>query len=277
MMKKILNTLEVVLFALILAACTNSAEQNNEEEPETALAQISVEGTGEIGDIKVFIDDEEGMEVKNNQQNTIELPLLIGTHTIQLKGQEEKSNVLGFEVESGEKNRFSFYIETSGSQLSLKHSTEKIQASQQEVVDKKMIEMNKEETKTNEIVEKQPVVSLKNEYLQKLNKIEEELAEIEYLYENGNTIEMKKAESIRYERWDAALNEIYGVLKTQLSKNEMDALRQEQRQWINYRDRTAKEESLAFEGGTMESLQYISTLARLTKERCYELVNQYMK
>lgn len=57
----------------------------------------------------------------------------------------------------------------------------------------------------------------------------------------------------------------------------MDALRQEQRQWIKDRDRTAEVESSSFEGGTYESVQYLITLARVTKERCYELVYDYMK
>ena len=46
---------------------------------------------------------------------------------------------------------------------------------------------------------------------------------------------------------------------------------------INYRDTTAQNESSPFEGGSFARVQYISTLARLTKERCYELVNTYMK
>ena len=57
----------------------------------------------------------------------------------------------------------------------------------------------------------------------------------------------------------------------------MDALTEKQIQWIEYRDITDKNESLVFEGGTMEGLQYTSTLANITKERCYELVNNYMK
>jgi uncharacterized protein YecT (DUF1311 family) len=67
------------------------------------------------------------------------------------------------------------------------------------------------------------------------------------------------------------------VLKSQLSSTEMSSLKEEQIQWISDRDAIAEEEASEFEGGTLEGLQYLETLGRLTKERCYELVEVYMK
>ncbi|HEY9576606.1 MAG TPA: lysozyme inhibitor LprI family protein, partial [Pseudobacillus sp.] len=121
------------------------------------------------------------------------------------------------------------------------------------------------------------VASKKDEYLQKLYSIEAGLADLTYIYENGTTVEMREAEAAAYKKWDDALNDIYGVLKTQLSSSEMTSLRDKQREWIKYRDRTAKAEAAAYEGGTFASVQYVSTQARLTRERCYELVNIYMR
>lgn len=40
---------------------------------------------------------------------------------------------------------------------------------------------------------------------------------------------------------------------------------------------TAREAALKYEGGTMETLEYVSTRTELTKERSYELVDAYMK
>ena len=73
------------------------------------------------------------------------------------------------------------------------------------------------------------------------------------------------------------LNEIYNLLKVQLSKEEMDELTNKQISWIEYRDKTAENESATFGMGSFATVQYNSTLARVTKERCYELVNNYMK
>ncbi|GEN83246.1 hypothetical protein SLU01_15580 [Sporosarcina luteola] len=117
----------------------------------------------------------------------------------------------------------------------------------------------------------------KKEYHKKLADTNKEVNEIRKKYaDDSSTYAMKKVEGDRYDLWDELLNEIYGVLKEQLSTEEMDQLRDEQRSWIKQRDNAAKEASLKFEGGTAEQLEYIVVLANLTEERCYELVETYM-
>ncbi len=116
--------------------------------------------------------------------------------------------------------------------------------------------------------------NLKDEYTQKLNSIEEEVSTLSY---DGSTVEMKETSSTVLKKWDDALNEIYGVLKTQLSSSEMESLREEQREWIVIRDAGAEESASEFEGGSMYDLEYTEALSRQTKERCYELVEIYMK
>ena len=72
------------------------------------------------------------------------------------------------------------------------------------------------------------------------------------------------------------LNKIYSLLKTQLTESEMKELKIEQLSWIEYRDTTANNEADEQGRGSSSGLVYNSSLARLTKERCYELVNTYM-
>jgi uncharacterized protein YecT (DUF1311 family) len=116
--------------------------------------------------------------------------------------------------------------------------------------------------------------SKKDEYLKRLNEMEgaDRYAEVK-----TTTAEMIGQEVERYKKWDEALNEIYGILKEQLSTEQMDKLREEQRNWIKQRDEMAKESSLKYKGGSMESLEYVATQASLTRERCYELVAKYIK
>ncbi|WP_413465936.1 lysozyme inhibitor LprI family protein [Metabacillus litoralis] len=84
-------------------------------------------------------------------------------------------------------------------------------------------------------------------------------------------------ENNRWGIWDKLLNEIYTALKKQLSQKKMNQLREEQRTWIESRDERALEASLKYKGGTQEHLEYVAVLANLTEERCYELVENYMK
>lgn len=81
---------------------------------------------------------------------------------------------------------------------------------------------------------------------------------------------------IAFNRWDNALNEIYSILKNRLSTSEMDSLKQNQRNWIKERDIEADRSSLKSDG-TRDQLKYNQSLANSTRDRCYELVENYIK
>lgn len=123
----------------------------------------------------------------------------------------------------------------------------------------------------------QDVSSLREEYIQKLQDVEASLASQRKILETGTQVDMTEAQGEILRSWDNILNEIYRELEKSLPENEMSFLRDEQRKWVVYRDETAKEEALPYEGGSMQSLQYLSTQANLTKDRCYELVEGYME
>jgi uncharacterized protein YecT (DUF1311 family) len=119
-------------------------------------------------------------------------------------------------------------------------------------------------------------ISKKKLYLLKLATIQAGLKDLDPLYA-GSNVEMTAAANEEYKRWDAALNEIYGVLKTQLSKDEMSKLQKEEIQWIKLKQIKANAEAAKMNGGTGASFEYFVSLAKSTKDRCYELVNGYMK
>ncbi|NFG27965.1 DUF1311 domain-containing protein [Clostridium botulinum] len=118
--------------------------------------------------------------------------------------------------------------------------------------------------------------STKQIYKNKLDAIELGMKDLDDL-KGGSTLEMKSAAKEEYERWDRALNEIYGVLQKQLSSDDMNKLKDEEIKWIAARDEQAKKDSLQYKGGTAETLIYGMSLGQSTKERCYELVEKYMK
>lgn len=132
-----------------------------------------------------------------------------------------------------------------------------------------------ESSVTNNINDTDKVTeSNKEDYLKKLNDMEEADRNLE----SATTTEgLEDQEAERYKKWDEALNDIYDVLEEELSAEDMDELKEDQRNWIKERDEIAKEASLKYEGGTTESLEYLATQASLTKERSYELVANYMK
>lgn len=119
--------------------------------------------------------------------------------------------------------------------------------------------------------------SEQEKYLAKLDESKKETDEMRENPRDGTTFAMKEVEGNLYVIWDDLLNDIYGELEEQLSTEEMDELREEQRDWIDHRDATAKEESLKYKGGTAEQLEYVMVENNLTIERCFELVEEYMQ
>ena len=132
-----------------------------------------------------------------------------------------------------------------------------------------------ETSKTNS--EQNSQSNYKAKYLSKLSQLEDIYENPDNAYEWSSTGDAAEAEYERYQAWDDMLNEIYALLKTQLSSSEMKALKNEEINWINYRDKTAENDARDFEGGSNYSVVYNGSLATTTKDRCYELVNNYMK
>ncbi len=144
------------------------------------------------------------------------------------------------------------------------------------VEDNTDLEKKDDVDKSNESVEEENESKVQY-YLDKYAKLEKELKDSLAEKYNGTTLDMREAAGIEYTSWDDLLNEVYGVLQEQLSKEEMDKLRAEQIEWLTIRDSKAEESAKEFEGGTMEPLAHTTSLGESTKERCYELISNYMK
>lgn len=125
--------------------------------------------------------------------------------------------------------------------------------------------------------ESDPIMSRKAEYLEKLSQIKFNEKSVEVSLDYRDDYQMFVNMQYNNQLWDDALNEIYGVLKTQLSESEMNHVRNEQRQWITDRDTAAQAAYDGGGGGSWAEIAQVDVFGRLTKERCYELVNSYMK
>lgn len=121
-------------------------------------------------------------------------------------------------------------------------------------------------------------VAGRTEYLNKLDNIQKELDAMPDKKDSdkGVTNAMKNYYGVSYERYDDALNQIYSLLKKELSPAVMKELKAEQLKWIEQKEAKAEKERLKYEGGTFENVAWYISLYESTKDRCYELVNEYM-
>ncbi|WP_291649128.1 lysozyme inhibitor LprI family protein [Clostridium sp.] len=118
----------------------------------------------------------------------------------------------------------------------------------------------------------------RKEFIEKLDNIQKELDSLPEKKDSdaGITIAMTSYYGVSYDMYDKALNEIYALLKEQLSPETMQNLQSEQIKWIEEKEATAKKDAEKYKGGTFEFVAYNSSLYGTTKNRCYELVNNYM-
>ncbi len=118
----------------------------------------------------------------------------------------------------------------------------------------------------------------RNEFIEKLDNIQKELDALPEKKDSdaGITNAMRNYYGRSYEAYDEALNEIYALLKEELSPTTMEALKAEQLAWIEQKEEAAREAELEFEGGTLQFVAGYISLYQSTKDRCYELVNEYM-
>lgn len=122
-----------------------------------------------------------------------------------------------------------------------------------------------------------PTAGLAKKYLFKFIDVQEEVSKLPYGEEQyQTTIGMRELAVKGYEMWDTLLNEIYSELKNTLSAEDMDKLTSLQIQWISDRDSTAEAAGKEVEGGTLQPLFITSSKSQTTKERCLELIKDYM-
>ncbi|XZH06713.1 lysozyme inhibitor LprI family protein [Clostridium perfringens] len=120
----------------------------------------------------------------------------------------------------------------------------------------------------------------KSEYLQKMKKIDSESEKLdkEYETEEGSTqMGMNIISGKQAKLYDAELNEIYDYLKQNLSKEKSKELEKSEMAWIKEKESNIAEIKKQYEGGSVTPLMVNSEVAKESKERCYYLIDNYMK
>jgi uncharacterized protein YecT (DUF1311 family) len=85
------------------------------------------------------------------------------------------------------------------------------------------------------------------------------------------TIEMLDCLRQRYQKVDAELNRVYKQLMSRLTEKRQAKLKEAQRAWIVFRDKSAEFEASAEEGGSMALLINLLVMTEKTESRVDEL------
>ena len=117
----------------------------------------------------------------------------------------------------------------------------------------------------------------KYEYLKKLDDLEENVSTSKSLLEEESDLKMIEIEEEKFEVCNYQLNNIYKAIKKQLNNSKYENFRNEEIVWLEKRNEVAENSAKEFEGTDFFKVQYNIVLTKLTKERCYKLVNEYLQ
>lgn len=113
-------------------------------------------------------------------------------------------------------------------------------------------------------------------YAARLQDLDTQIKKMREADTEGTTYSMITQADKELKLWDNELNVIYNVVMDHLEEDSARQLAEEERQWMKLRDASALEACSKYSGGTLEGLEYTSSLAASTRERAYVLVNQYL-
>ncbi|MFA9375836.1 MAG: lysozyme inhibitor LprI family protein [Lachnotalea sp.] len=117
----------------------------------------------------------------------------------------------------------------------------------------------------------------KEQYLTRLDSIKNYYEDLWNQSGSFDMAGMKELRNQEYTKWDDELNTIYQQIKKKFSEEDFITVRDEERQWITDRDEKSALAASNYTGGTMESLEYMSSMTNITRERTYELVEIYFE
>lgn len=114
--------------------------------------------------------------------------------------------------------------------------------------------------------------SLSERIAMEISYAEEREKEVEKMQEEAVTqAEMNESAAEMYQLWDDTLNAVWKLLEADLDTADMEALREEEMEWIASRDAEVQAAGQENEGGSAQPLDEAMKAAELTKARVYEL------
>ena len=113
------------------------------------------------------------------------------------------------------------------------------------------------------------------DYYQKLDSMEQQIKKTWSDLKKPTVQDEKAVAQYEYKLWDDELNYIYRELRSNLTEEEFDQLRQEEKAWLKVRDQTADSAAMAANTTNEQELHYTLSLTATTKERTYELAEMY--
>lgn len=109
----------------------------------------------------------------------------------------------------------------------------------------------------------------------RLKELDEQIEKSHQSGQDTTTNSLKATAESERKLWEAELKQILDTLEDELPDDEKEALFQEQKLWIQDREKQAVDDSKKQSGSALEELEYNISLRDSTRLRAYELAERY--
>lgn len=114
------------------------------------------------------------------------------------------------------------------------------------------------------------------EFLRKFGETEETIARMRAAEKkNQSEVERQNSASSQLRYWETQMNSVYQTIMSVLSAEEAAMLARNQQDWKKQREQNAAEAARNSAGSRQERTSYTLSQAEATRERAYELLEQY--
>ena len=112
------------------------------------------------------------------------------------------------------------------------------------------------------------------ELYERLEAVKQQAAQYQAAADTGQT-SLYMAAEYEWNLWDRELNLIYSCIQSHMSETESEKLKKEEVEWLKERDLAAERAYVNNSSPPEQSAEYVRISAEKTKERCYELLEDY--
>lgn len=109
----------------------------------------------------------------------------------------------------------------------------------------------------------------------RLQELDDQIARNRSRDADKTAISRKASAESEWMLWETELQRILGILKENLGVKEQEILMQQQKEWMRSRENQSVDAAQKQLGSSLEEVNYNRSLARLTRERVYELAEEY--
>ena len=115
------------------------------------------------------------------------------------------------------------------------------------------------------------------EYRERFPQIDRQIEQMRKSETENNVYSVKTAAQTEQRIWEREMEGIYRLLCDSLDAMACEKLKKEQQEWVQLRDSLAEEAAKKNSGGSLESVDYIASIASSNRERAYALLEKYQE